>query len=212
MRKVIVALRDNSLTIFLLALFLACLAGHTYAGWRLENETLAAHGRAGIGYARFLTSGTFLEDLSSNWQAAILQLASLIVLSSFLFQRGAPHSRSPQKRKKRARTLYPGLTGWLYRHSLSLAFFGLFLASMAVHAVYGAAAYNETRALAGQAPIATTQFLVSAKFWSSTLATWQAEYLVIALYIVLSIYLREEGSAESKPIEAGHGATGEHNK
>ena len=111
MRKVVAALRDNSLTLFLLALFLACLAGHTYAGWRLENETLAAHGRPGIGYARFLVSGTFLEDLSSNWQAAILQLTSLIVLSSFLFQRGAPHSRNPRKRKKSARKLTRLLPG-----------------------------------------------------------------------------------------------------
>ncbi len=212
MRKLLVLLRDNSLTLFLCALFLACFAGYTYAGWRLQNDTLVAHGRTAVGFWQFLGSGRFFEDVSSNWQAAILQLASLILLSSFLFQLGAPHSRDPQKRKKRARKLYPGLSGWLYRHSLSLAFFALFLASQAMHAVYGAEAYNQTRALAGEPPLSTAQFLVSAKFWSTTLATWQAEYLVIALYIVLSIFLREEGSAESKPVQASKKATGKHNE
>jgi hypothetical protein len=55
-------------------------------------------------------------------------------------------------------------------------------------------------------------FLLSAKFWSTTLQTWQAEYLVIAIYVVLTIFLRQEGSSESKPVESRNATPGEANK
>ena len=92
---------DNSLTIVLFALFVVCVVAQSFAGWRLQNATLAAHGQRLIGYWHNLSTGTFLEGLASNWQAAFLQLASLIVLSGFLYQRGAPHSRDPLKVKSR---------------------------------------------------------------------------------------------------------------
>lgn len=38
-----------------------------------------------------------------------------------------------------------------------------------------------------------------------------AEYLVIAVYLVFSIFLRQQDSAESKPPEADNRSTGEHN-
>ena len=81
-----------------------------------------------------------------------------------------------------------------------------------MHVVFGAEAYNEERALAGQPPISIAAFLLSAKFWSSTLQTWQAEYLAIAIFVVLSIFLRQQDSAESKPVESSNETTGEANK
>jgi hypothetical protein len=60
--------------------------------------------------------------------------------------------------------------------------------------------------------ISIASFLLSAKFWSATLQTWQAEYLVIVIYIVLSIFLRQEGSTESKPVDASNEATGKANE
>ena len=92
---------DNSLTIVLFALFVVCIFAQMFAGWRLQNVTLAAHGQALIGYWRNLSTGTFLEGLASNWQAAFLQPASLIVFSGFLYQRGAPHSRDQLKATSR---------------------------------------------------------------------------------------------------------------
>ncbi len=86
-RKLNQAIKDNSLSIVLFVLFVICISAQTFAGWRLQNETLAAHEQASIGYWQFLSTGAFLEGLASNWQAAVLQLGSLIVLSSFLYQR-----------------------------------------------------------------------------------------------------------------------------
>ena len=90
------AIKDNSLSIVLFVLFLICISAQSLAGWRLQNDALAAHGRSSVGYWRFLSTGAFLEGLASNWQAAVLQLGSLIVFSSFLFQRGAAFPRSAQ--------------------------------------------------------------------------------------------------------------------
>jgi hypothetical protein len=101
---------------------------------------------------------------------------------------------------------------WFYRNSLSLVFALLFVNSMVMHVVFGSNAYNEERVLSRQSLISIGEYLVSAKFWSITLQTWQAEYLVIALYVVLSIFLRQEYSPESKPVESGNEVTGEANK
>jgi len=88
----------------------------------------------------------------------------------------------------------------------------LLMLTLALHIIVGSNAYNEERALVKQAPISIAAFLLSAKFWSTTLQTWQAEYLVIAIYVVLSIFLRQQDSAESKPVESSDKSTGEANK
>ena len=141
-----------------------------------------------------------------------MQLGSLIVLSSFLYQRVRPHSRDPHKLPSEQTWLRAAGFSWFYRYSLSLVFLLLFVISLALHVVAGTNAYNEDRALTGQPPILIAAFLVSAKFWSVTLQTWQAEYLVIALYVALSVFLRQQGSPESKPVESSNETTGEANK
>ena len=181
MRKLVHAAADNSLSIVLFVPFVLCISGDGFAGWRLQNETLAAHGQASISYWHFLSTGSFLDGLASNWQTAVLQLGSLVLFSSFLYQRGAPHSLDPRKAKHEQRLLKAGRFTWSYRHSLVLAFLLLFVFSLALHVVFGAKAYNEQRSLAGQSPFSIGAFILSAKFWAMTLQTWQAEYLAIAL-------------------------------
>ncbi len=174
---------------------------------------MAAHGRASVSYWVNLSTGAFLEGLATNWQAAFLQLTSLVLFSGFLYQRGAPHSRDPLKTKSRKekRKVARRFT-WVYRNSFFLAFLLFFAVSLALHIVFGAKAYNEERTFTGQPSISIATFMLSAKFWSSTLQTWQAEYLAIALFVVLSPFLRQEGSAESKPIGSRNETTGRANK
>ena len=50
------------------------------------------------------------------------------------------------------------------------------------------------------------------QFWATTLQTWQAEYLAIAVHIVLTIFLRQQNSPESKPVEASNETTGKANR
>jgi hypothetical protein len=211
MQRLFHAIMNNSLSIVLFTLFVICISAQTFAGWRVQNETLAAHGQSLISYRHFLSTGAFWEGLASNWQAAVLQLGSLIVFSAFLYQRGAPHSRDPvglkRKRTRRSRSF-----SWFYRNSLSLAFLLLFVLALALHIFFGTRGYNEERQLMNESPISIAAFLLSAKFWSTTLQTWQAEYLVITIYVVLTIFLRQEGSPESKPVESRNATTGEANK
>ncbi|MGB8472475.1 MAG: DUF6766 family protein [Candidatus Acidiferrum sp.] len=212
MRRVIHPIKDNSLSIVLFALFVVCISAQSFAGWRLQNETLAAYGRASIGYLHFLSTGAFLEGLVSNWQAAVLQLGSLVVFTGFLYQRGAPHSRDPGTANHKQTRHKAGRSPWFYKYSLSLAFLLLFVLALALHVVFGARGYNEERLLASQPSISIAAFLLSAKFWSTTLQTWQAEYLVIAIYVVLTIFLRQQDSPESKPVESHNETTGQANK
>lgn len=209
MQRFLRFLRDHSLSIAMFAFFLICFWGHSIASWQLQNQQLTGHGSAAIGFWQNFLSSSYLQELASNWQAAFLQLTSLIVFSVILYQRGAPHSRDPENQKsKRKEREEDARFPWLYRNSLSVAFVLLFAITFVLHMVSGAFAYNEQLALQHQPSISFGAFLISAKFWSSTLETWQAEYLTIALFIVLSVFLRQQGSAESKPAESGNKETG----
>ncbi len=219
MKKIRSFFVDNSLSLAMISLFIVFWVGQMLAGRSFENETRALHGLAPMGYGRYLQTGDFLQGMFSNWQAAILQLGSLILFGVRLRQRGAPHSKSEgmsgtsERKESNKERDDPGDKGqsWWYRNSLSLAFFGLFLAVFVLHLLSGQASYNSTRAYSHQAPLKLGAFFISPKFWFSTLQTWEAEYMAIALYVLLSIFLRQQGSPESKPVEAANNDTGDPN-
>jgi hypothetical protein len=174
------------------------------------------HGLGPLGYLQFVRTGTFLQGVFSNWQAAILQLASLIIFGIYLHQRGAPHSRKPGRfghpEGSEKRDEIGSQLGWFRRNSLSIVFVVFLLVAFLLHLFSGAAAYDQQLAYSHHALLSVVAFSVSAKFWFATFQTWQAEYMAIALYVLLSIFLRQEGSPESKPVPAKNSDTGEPNK
>ena len=251
MNKWACLIADNSLSLVMIVLFLCCLVGQAYAGALQNNHLRALHGQSPVGVWSFVETGTFLQAVFSNWQAAILQLGSLIIFGVYLRQRGAPHSRQLQpfrpkddasanaaqtgrraesqshKRSPRPGTAeksqnssmrsgkLPALAKsgtWLHRNSLSMTFVLLFLGVFVLHLISGAAAYNQQLAYLHQPGLSAARFFFSSQFWFATLQTWEAEYMAIALYILLSVYLRQEGSPESKPVEASDSETGHANK
>lgn len=187
-------------------LFIFCAAAQAVAGLMLYREQ---HGGR-IGFLGFLGTGSFLDGMFTNWQAAVLQLACLIIFGTFLLQKGATHSKK-ELRRVNAQGL-PRIGHVIYRNSLGLAFVLLFLGCFALHLIFGARAYNEKRAASNKPPMTVTSFAVSAKFWFSNFQTWEAEFFAIGLYLVLSIYLRQKGSPESKPTASTDAETGEANK
>ena len=213
---------DHGLLLVFVVLFLGFLAGQVFSGAAAYNDARAAHGLPAIGYWRYVGTGNFLQGVFSNWQAAILQLGSLVLFSVFLRERGAAHSLDPNKPHKKPGPRWSlsrsGVRasgkerGWLYRNSLSIAFAILFLATFVLHLLSGAASYNEQRALSHRGPLSVPAYFVSSRFWFTTLQTWEAEYMAIALYIFLTIFLRQEGSPESKRVEAKDSDTGDTNK
>jgi hypothetical protein len=84
----------------------------------------------------------------------------------------------------------------------------IFLMSWLVQSVTGWAAYDEIQLQQLQDPISWPAYLMNADFWSRTLQNWQSEFLAVGSMAVLSVYLRQRGSPESKPVGAPHEATG----
>ncbi|MBS0234670.1 MAG: hypothetical protein JSR99_14425 [Proteobacteria bacterium] len=206
-------LRDNGLSIAFGVLFLGAIAAQSITGLISYNGDRAAAGLSPLSYPSFLASGTFLDGVFSNCQAAILQLTVLILFGTVLRQRGAAHSRESDGRPAYAfrfnLRLQESFTGWLYCNSLSLAFIGTFLLFFALHVVFGSWSNNEQRLLRHLSPMTTDEYFWSSTFWFSVMQTWEAEFFAMGFYLILSIFLRQIDSPESKTVSAGNDATGE---
>jgi hypothetical protein len=211
-RSIAKAVSDDSMSIALFSLFLACVAGQGLSGWFAYSGSLLAEHNREITFCAYLGTGNFLDAMLSNWQAAILQLAVLIVFSSVLRQKGAAHSRKADSENYRTLGWMPGsqptVQKWLYANSLSLVFVGMFVVTFMLHMLFGEWKYNEDHALLHLAPISFGSYAGSSSFWFSVFQCWEAEFGAIGIYIVLSIYLRQERSPESKPVEASNEQTG----
>jgi hypothetical protein len=205
-------LRDNGLTIALIALFAISLIGQAWAGWLSAAEEMRAHGADAPALLAYLGDGEFLSALFENWESEFLQMAVYVVLTAHLFQRGSAESRDPDKKQpERANDkLAPkgDVGAQLYAHSLGLALAALFAASFALHWFYSAKHAAEEARLHGEAPITLVQHLGDAKFWFESFQNWQSEFLSVAVIVVLSIFLREQGSPESKAVGAANSETG----
>jgi hypothetical protein len=205
-------LLDNGLSLAFLTLYLGTALGQTITGIRSFNDQRLQHALPTLPLHQFLLTGTYLDSIFVNWQAAVLQLAALIVFSSFLYQKGAAHSRKDDSDPEHKEDTGGRHRSWLFRHSLSLAFFAMFLLTFALHSVFATLANNELLALDRQPPVPIHTFIHSANFWASTLACWQAEFFAIFAYVVLSIFLRQQNSPESKPGDSPDHETGGSNE
>jgi hypothetical protein len=101
--------------------------------------------------------------------------------------------------------------GWvlaLYENSLSIAFVLLFLLSFWIPAIGGTRAHNAEEMLHGGDPVSVSEYLSTPQFWFESFQNWQSEFLSLVAMVVLSIYLRQRGSPESKPVASPHSHTG----
>jgi hypothetical protein len=189
-------------------------------GWREELNELQEHGQPAISFEQYLASGSFVEVTAENWESEFLQMFSYVLLTVFLFQKGSAESKSPDEpeevdrepRSSDPRAPGPvrrgGLALKIYENSLGLAFLALFIAAFVLHALGGAANYNEMEALHGKSPISVWEYLATSRFWFESFQNWQSEFLAIFSMVVLSIFLRQKGSPESKPVDSPHSQTG----
>ena len=91
----------------------------------------------------------------------------------------------------------------------SLSFLLLFLVSISLHAIAGASIYNQEQAAHGAAErVSAAQYATTSRFWYESFQNWQSEFLAIAAVVLLSIFLRQRGSPESKPVDAPYRETG----
>jgi hypothetical protein len=213
-------LKNNGLSLVVSAFFILTLIGQALAGWKHEQEEKRRTGEIPSSFSAYLGSPEFGEAVFENWESEFLQMGLYVILTAFLFQKGSSESKDPQKseavdrepnaQRKNAPwpVKYGGLPLKIYRHSLSLAFLALFLFCFVGHWISGAKAYNDEIRRYGEAPIPIFQYGATAQFWFESLQNWQSEFLAVLSIVVLSIWLREKGSPESKPVDAPHDETG----
>jgi hypothetical protein len=217
-------LRHNGLGLFFGAIFLVTLIGQALVGHADFNHLQIAHHGEPLSLGRYVTSSDFGADVMENWQSEYLQFTLYILATVWLLQRGSPESKplgeeggqsdAEQRVGSHAdgrSPLWARVGGWrtrLYSNSLVVVMVTVWLASWGVQAVAGRVAYNADQLDHQEAALSFVQYVGSSDFWNRTLQNWQSEFLAVGSMAVLSIYLRQRGSPESKPVGAPHDETG----
>jgi hypothetical protein len=213
-------MRQHLLSIFFGALFLISLLGQSIAGLLEYNEEQSSHGLQPVTYGDFITSSDFVVDVAENWQSEFLQFSLFILATIWLIQRGSPESKRPGDEglgsdeeqlvgtyTKASSPRWAQAGGWrlvVYSNSLLIVMGAIFLLSWWAQSIAGLVVFNEQQLEHGQATIGWIGYLASADFWNRTLQNWQSEFLAVGSMVAFSIYLRQRGSSESKPVGTPH--------
>jgi hypothetical protein len=220
MRKIF---HDNGLSIVLIGAFLLILVGQAAAGFYAYNKEQHEHGQPAEDFVGYIGSSHFLEATMENWESEFLQMFAFVVLTACLFQKGSAESKKPDEpeqvdkdpRKSRNKKDAPwpvrkgGFVLTLYENSLSLAFLLLFFVAFTLHAVGGAEEYNQNQREHGSSEVVSTlEYMGTPQFWFESFQNWQSEFLAVGAMVVLSIFLRQKGSPESKRVDSPHSETG----
>ena len=214
---------ENGLVLAAIALFVFSFAGQILTGHAVYNQEQREHASAAIGLGEYLRSGHFVEATAENWECEFLQMAVFVVLTVFLYQRGSSESKTIEEpdavdqRPEEARddpdapgpVRRGGAALWLYKHSLSIALFALFVVSFVIHAAGGAKDVQRGAGAARRGAGLVLAYLATSQFWFESFQNWQSEFLSVAVLVLFSIWLREQGSPQSKPVAAPHSDTGE---
>jgi hypothetical protein len=214
-------LRNNGLSIVFFILFVLSLGGQVVMGIIQYNQEITELGGHSVSLLEYLRSGHFFESTFENWESEFLQMALFLILSMFLYQKGSAESKDPDKEEEVDREPDPnkkdapravkkgGLILGIYKHSLCYSLTLLFLLSFALHWYGSMKDYNEEQQLKGKPTEAAIEYLGNSKFWFESFQNWESEFLSIFAIIVLSVFLREKGSPQSKPVDASNSETGD---
>ena len=217
------ALKNNGLTLFFSGLFLVSLVGHSVAGWRSFNEEQQAHDSPTLSYGRYVVSSDFGEAVVENWQSEYLQFTLFIFATVWLVQRGSNESKKPEDiglesdakqligpHAQRNSPVWAKIGGWrtrVYENSLLLVMAAIFFGAWAAQSLTGWTLYNQEQADHGEPAVSWAGYLARPDFWEKTLQNWQSEFLAVATMAIFTVYLRQRGSPESKPVGAPHDET-----
>jgi hypothetical protein len=183
-------LKDNGLSLGFGALFVLTLVGQAVSGTGDYNADRVSEGLAEISVLRYVSSSTFAVDMMENWQ-------------------------SEQKVGRYARKDSPAWVragGWrttLYSRSLGFLMLALFVLTWVSSSVGGWSTFNNEQLMAHSDPVTWVAYLGEADFWNRSFQNWQSEMLAVGSMVIFTVYLRQRGSPESKPVGAPHEATGQ---
>jgi len=212
--------RRNALSLVAFTLLALSLVGHALTGHRFSDERRAEHGQPPQAISEYLRSGDYLSTLLENWESEFLQMGLFVLLTVKLRQRGSaesrPFSKAQEEKKKEefpeASKPWPvrhgGMVLALYRHSLSIALLGLFAVTFVGHFCSSWRQHVDEQLLHGEPPSPLREYFFNAEFWYQSFQNWQSEFLAVLALVLLSIWLREDNSPQSKQCDAPHSHTG----
>jgi hypothetical protein len=218
-------LRENSLSLGFGLFFLLSIIGQAFAGVADFNDQRLSDGLDPVSLGRFVTSSSFAVDVMENWQSEYLQFFLYVFATVWLVQRGSaeskkleevgPESDEQQRMGEHAKRDSPPSVkagGWrtaVFSRSLGFLMGALFLLTWASSSVAGWAAFNSEQLRSHEDPVSWVGYLGHAEFWNRTLQNWQSEMLAVGSMAIFTVYLRQRGSPESKPVGTPHAVTGQ---
>ena len=211
---------NNSLSIAFLLLAFLSLAGQAFTGLQQYNEYSAEHNHRMVTLFQYFSTGHFIQATFENWESEFFQMGLFIWFTVFLKQKGSSESkkigvkeevdREPKNHKNAPWAVKKG--GFIlsvYKHSLTLSLLLLFLISFVLHWYGSNKDFNQIMMMEGKSTESMFAYLSNSRLWFESFQNWQSEFLSVFAIIFLSIYLREFGSPQSKPVDAPHSETGE---
>jgi hypothetical protein len=218
-------LRENSLSLFFLGLFLGALVGQAISGHSLYNQDQLAHHEAAISFWRYLSSSHFAQGVMENWESEYLQFALFALAGVWLLQRGSPESKELDKpgvesdrEQKIGRHADPSSPRWaragglktaIYANSLIIVMALIFIGSWLAQSFGGWTVFNQDQRAHHEMAVSWWSYVGSSDFWNDSFQNWQSEFLAVGSFTVLAIFLRQRGSPQSKPVGAStYDATG----
>jgi hypothetical protein len=217
-------LRDNGLSVGFGLLFLASLVGQAISGHDSVNHDQLLHHGDPITLGHYVSSSLFWADVMENWQSEYLQFSLYIFATVFLLQKGSNESKEPGKAGgesdeeqllgEHAKPDSPrwarvgGLRTRIYSNSLLLVMSGIWVASWLAQSITGRINYDANQLDHQSAPVSWLTYITTSDFWNRTLQNWQSEFLAVGSMVILSVYWRQRGSPESKPVGTAHDVTG----
>ncbi len=214
---------NHALSLFFGVIFLGSLVGQSLFGLAVYNEEQQEHGSEPVSYLEFVTSSEFLVDVAENWQSEYLQFFVFIIATIWLVQKGSTESKQPGddgigsdqeqlvgKHAKQDSPTWAKVGGWrqmFYSNSLLIVMGAIFVFSWLAQSLSGMVVYNEEQLQHEQPVVDWLGYIASPDFWNRTLQNWQSEFLAVGSMVAFTIYLRQRGSPQSKPVGAPHQET-----
>jgi hypothetical protein len=216
---------ENGLSLFFGAIFVVSLVAQSFAGQHAFNADQHAHESQPVSWLDYVLSPEFGGAVLENWQSEFLQFTLFILATVWLVQKGSNESKrledvgvesdDKQQVGRHAPSDAPRPAKWTqerrrfwYENSLVLAMSAIFLLSWGGQSLNNWRAENEELSEHGEQTLGWSEYVLHADFWERTLQNWQSEFLAVGTMAVFTIYLRQRGSPESKPVGSAHDETG----
>lgn len=210
----------NGLSVAFAVFFFFSFGAQTITGWKQFNEELQEQKQQPVTYINYFSTGHFVEATFENWESEFLQMGLFVVMTIWLKQRGSSESKgeeeedvdrepSPFTKDAPWPVKQGGLVLAIYKNSLSIALFLLFIISFVFHWLGSWKNYNLEQTIKGLPNEKAVEYLGNSKLWFESFQNWQSEFLSIWAIILLSVFLRQKGSSQSKPVDAPNAETGE---